>query len=68
MEGYAFLVDNPSEEHYIYFTVAMDNGEIWTFDNREIRFCVNKTIDRAEINKELITQFKDVDWSKPKKP
>ena len=50
MEGFAFLVESLSEEHYIYFTIAMDNGEIWTLDNTKVRFCINKTQNRNKIN------------------
>lgn len=51
MEGFAFLVDRHSQEHYTIFTIAMDNGEIWELSNREIRFCKNDTMDRHKINK-----------------
>ena len=30
MEGYAFLVIDYSQEHDLLFTIALDNGEIWT--------------------------------------
>lgn len=59
MEGYAFLVTRNSQEHYLIFTVAMDNGEIWELSNREVRFCKNFTVDRYNINKTLDTEFKD---------
>lgn len=51
MEGFAFLVDRHSQEHYTVFTIAMDNGEIWELSNREVRFCKNDTMDRHKINK-----------------
>ena len=50
-EGYAFLVNETHEEDYLYFTVALDNGEIWILDNRRVRFCVNRTKSRNKINK-----------------
>ena len=46
MEGYAFLVIDYSQEHDLLFTCAMDDGEIWTLNNREIRFCKNISLDR----------------------
>jgi len=50
MEGYAFLVIDYSQEHNVLFTCAMDNGEIWTLSNKEIRFCKNISLDR-KLNK-----------------
>jgi hypothetical protein len=50
MEGYAFLVIDYSQEHNLLFTCAMDNGEIWTLSNKEIRFCKNISLDRNVIN------------------
>jgi hypothetical protein len=46
MEGYAFLVIDYSQEHNILFTCAMDNGEIWTLNNQEIKFCKNISLNR----------------------
>ena len=46
MEGYAFLVIDYSQEHNILFTCAMDNGEIWTLSNQEIRFQKNISLNR----------------------
>jgi hypothetical protein len=46
MEGYAFMVIDYSQEHYVLFTCAMDNGEIWTLSNKEIRFCSNMSLGR----------------------
>jgi hypothetical protein len=51
MEGYAFLVIDYSQEHDLLFTVALDNGEIWTLSNKEIRFCKNISLDRETIAK-----------------
>jgi hypothetical protein len=50
MEGYAFLVIDYSQEHNLLFTSAMDNGEIWTLTNKEIRFCKNISLERYNIN------------------
>jgi hypothetical protein len=46
MEGYAFLVIDYSQEHNILFTCAMDNGEIWTLSNRDIKFDTNISLNR----------------------
>lgn len=53
MEGYAFLVIDYSQEHDLLFTVALDNGEIWTLTNKEIRFCKNISMDREKIKTEF---------------
>ena len=45
MEGYAFLVIDYSQEHNILFTCAMDNGEVWTLSNKEIRFQKNISLE-----------------------
>ena len=50
MEGYAFLVIDYSQEHNLLFTCAMDNGEIWTLSNQEIRFCKNISLNRKIVN------------------
>jgi hypothetical protein len=49
MEGYAFLVIDYSQEHHILFTCAMDDGQIWTLNNKEIRFCKKISLYRKEI-------------------
>jgi hypothetical protein len=49
MEGYAFLVIDYSQEHNLLFTCAMDDGEIWTLSNYDIRFCKNISLDRNEV-------------------
>jgi hypothetical protein len=46
MEGYAFLVIDYSQEHNLLFTCAMDDGEIWTLLNSEIRFQKNISLKR----------------------
>jgi hypothetical protein len=51
MEGYAFLVIDYSQEHNLLFTCAMDDGEIWTLNNKEIRFCKNISLDRKKVKK-----------------
>lgn len=44
--GYAFLVIDYSQEHYIMFVCAMDNGDIRTYDNRKISMQNNETLGR----------------------
>jgi len=46
MKGYAFLIIDYSQEHDLMFTCAMDNGEIWTLKNSDIRMDVNMTLGR----------------------
>lgn len=68
MEGYAFLVIDYSQEHNLLFTCAMDNGEIWTLNNKEIRFCKNISLDRKEVKKMTentkgdSTRYKAKEW------
>ena len=54
MEGYAFLVIDYSQEHNLLFTCAMDDGEIWTLTNKEIRFCKNISLERYNINSMIL--------------
>lgn len=44
--GYAFIVIDYSQEHDLYFVVTLQNGEIWTLNNKEIRFQNNITLNR----------------------
>lgn len=46
MKGYAFLVIDYSQEHYILFVCGMDDGEIWSLDNREISLQNNPSLGR----------------------
>ena len=46
MKGYAFLVIDYSQEHDLLFTCAMDDGQIWTLSNRDIRIVNNVTLNR----------------------
>lgn len=45
-EGYAFIVIDYSQEHNTLYTVMLDNGEIWTFPQSEIRACRNWSMER----------------------
>jgi len=46
MKGYAFIVIDYSQEHDLFFVCAMNDGEIWTLNNRDIRMQNNITLDR----------------------
>ena len=46
MKGYAFLVIDYSQEHNLLFTCAMDDGEIWTLSNQEVRIQKNISLGR----------------------
>ena len=46
MKGYAFITIDYSQEHYLLFVCAMDNGEIWSLDNREISIQNNPSLGR----------------------
>lgn len=48
MESYAFLIIDYSQEHNLLFTCAMNNGEIWTLPNQEIRFDKNLSLNRLK--------------------
>lgn len=49
LEGFAFVLIDYSQEHDLLFVCAMDDGEIWTMPNKEIRFCKNISLDRQNI-------------------
>ena len=49
LEGYAFLVIDYSQEHDLLFTCAMDDGEIWTLSNKDIKFCKNTSMGRKKV-------------------
>ena len=46
MNGYAFLVVDYSQEHNLLFVCAMDDGEIWTLCNQELRVQKNISLGR----------------------
>jgi len=50
MKGYAFLIIDYSQEHDLLFSCAMEDGQIWTLSNTEIRFDKNITMGRTKIN------------------
>jgi len=50
MEGYAFMCIDYSQEHNLLFVCAMEDGEIWTLSNQEIRFQKNISLERTKIS------------------
>jgi len=59
MKGYAMLVIDYSQEHDLYFVVAMDeSGEIWTLNNMNVRLQKNITLGRKidHERKEVATE------------
>ena len=46
MKGYAFLIIDYSQEHYILFVCCLDNGDIWTLNNTEISIQENQSLGR----------------------
>ena len=46
MDGYAFILINYSQEHDLFYVCVMSDGEIWTLNNKEIKFRKNITMDR----------------------
>jgi hypothetical protein len=52
MMGYAFLVIDYSQEHDLLFSCAMNNGEIWTLSNKDIRMQENISLGRFK-NKDI---------------
>ena len=50
MKGFAFIVIDYSQEHYLLFVCAMDVGDIWTFDNKQISLQNNPSLGRTKNN------------------
>jgi hypothetical protein len=46
LKGWTFLVIDYSQEHDLLFTCAMDNGELWTLNNKDIRIDKNISLNR----------------------
>jgi hypothetical protein len=46
MNGYAFIVIDYSQEHHLLFVCAMNDGEIWTLNNKEVRIQSNISLER----------------------
>lgn len=50
MKGYAFMCIDYPQEHDLYFTCGMGDGEIWTLNNKDIRMDRNISLHRDEPN------------------
>ena len=46
MKGFAFVLIDYSQEHDLLFVCAMDDGEIWTLSNKDIRIQQNISLGR----------------------
>ena len=47
-KGYAMAIIDYSQDHDLYFVVAMDDsGEIWTLNNKNVRLQSNITLGRG---------------------
>ena len=46
MKGFAFVLIDYSQEHDLLFVCAMDDGEIWTLSNKDIRMQQNISLGR----------------------
>ncbi len=54
-KGLAFLVLDYGEEHFLYFTVAIDaSREIWTFPNTKIHVQENITFGRTSEPQHIV--------------
>lgn len=45
-KGYAIAVIDYSMEHHLQWVVAQDSGEIWTWQNPDVRMQGNVTMNR----------------------
>lgn len=45
-DGFAIAMIDYSQEHDIIYVIALDNGEIWSYPNREVRMLKNVTMGR----------------------
>ena len=45
-KGYAIAMIDYSQEHDLFFVVAQDSGEIWTWNNKDVRMHSNITMGR----------------------
>ena len=46
-KGYALFLINPSDDHNLQWVVAQDDGEIWTWQNPQVRMQPNVTMGRT---------------------
>ena len=62
MKGYAIAIIDYSQEHDLLFVCTMDNGEIWTYNNKDIKVQKNISLNRKTddyIKPPLHTSLKD---------
>lgn len=46
--GYAFLVIDYSQEHFLHFAIALDeDGSVWILDNTKVKFQKNVSLGRC---------------------
>jgi hypothetical protein len=57
MKGYAIAIIDYSQEHDLLFVCTMDNGEIWTYNNKDIKVQKNISLNR-QYNENIIPSFK----------
>lgn len=48
-KGEAIVMIDPGREHHLQWVVVLQNGQVWTFENPDIRVQANPTIGRTEI-------------------
>ena len=46
MKGYAFAIIDYSQEHDLLFICAMENGDIWCLNNKDIKMQFNISLGR----------------------
>ncbi len=46
MNGYAFVIQDYSQEHYSLFLVGLDNGEFWWINQKQLRLQPNISLER----------------------
>jgi hypothetical protein len=48
MKGYAFAIIDYSQEHDLLFICAMENGDIWCLNNKDIKMQLNISLGRNQ--------------------
>ena len=50
-KGFCFLIIDYSQEHHLHYVVIQDiNGEIWTWNNTQIRAQTSVTLQRLDLS------------------
>jgi len=49
-KGEAIVLIDPGREHHLQWVVILENGWIWTFENKDVRAQANPTIGRISID------------------